>query len=265
MKKIITDMLIVLLFAGFAKAGPIPAYINFDGDTPGLPPVTGGLNQPSELFAGIGIIPVDPLAGSIIVESSALGINTQPVVFSKVNNADFVGMAYYFDPVVSDILRVEATISVDRFATFLFLDTSVSGRSISVTDFYGTVHGEILPYGGAGDRSNPQRVVIGNYTPNEPFRVRADIDIQNQIWTAVIDNEMNGFDDDPVYTNLLFTNRPEVISQVATVAPIMNIIGSGDLQMAYDDISISIVPVPGAVLLGMFGLSVAGIKLRKHA
>ena len=32
-----------------------------------------------------------------------------------------------------------------------------------------------------------------------------------------------------------------------------------------DDISVTVVPVPGAVLLGLLGLSAAGIKLRKHA
>jgi len=31
------------------------------------------------------------------------------------------------------------------------------------------------------------------------------------------------------------------------------------------DLAINVVPVPGAVLLGMIGLSVAGVKLRKHA
>ena len=30
-------------------------------------------------------------------------------------------------------------------------------------------------------------------------------------------------------------------------------------------VGIAVVPVPGAVLLGMIGLSVAGVKLRKHA
>ena len=32
-----------------------------------------------------------------------------------------------------------------------------------------------------------------------------------------------------------------------------------------DDLDFTVIPVPGALLLGMLGLSVAGIKLRKHA
>ena len=40
---------------------------------------------------------------------------------------------------------------------------------------------------------------------------------------------------------------------------------SGTLTQYYDNFSLEIVPVPGAVLLGMLGLSVVGVKLRKHA
>jgi len=32
-----------------------------------------------------------------------------------------------------------------------------------------------------------------------------------------------------------------------------------------DNVSLNVIPVPGAVLLGILGLSVAGVKLRKHA
>jgi len=39
--------------------------------------------------------------------------------------------------------------------------------------------------------------------------------------------------------------------------------GTGTWQI--DDVSVNLVPVPGAVLLGILGLSVAGIKLRKSA
>jgi hypothetical protein len=33
----------------------------------------------------------------------------------------------------------------------------------------------------------------------------------------------------------------------------------------FDNLAAGVVPVPGAVLLGMLGLSIAGIKLRKYA
>ena len=40
---------------------------------------------------------------------------------------------------------------------------------------------------------------------------------------------------------------------------------SDDAAINYSDLTVTAVPVPGAVLLGLLGLSVAGIKLRKHA
>ena len=38
-----------------------------------------------------------------------------------------------------------------------------------------------------------------------------------------------------------------------------------DESWAIDNVEVTVVPVPGAVLLGILGLSVAGIKLRKFA
>jgi hypothetical protein len=42
-------------------------------------------------------------------------------------------------------------------------------------------------------------------------------------------------------------------------------IGGHPQYLCIDDVSYRAVPVPGAVLLGMLGLSVVGVKLRKHA
>ena len=41
--------------------------------------------------------------------------------------------------------------------------------------------------------------------------------------------------------------------------------GGGNYYEPEIDAVAGVVPVPGAVLLGMLGLSVAGVKLRKHA
>ncbi|MHC4168830.1 MAG: hypothetical protein ACYSWQ_17920 [Planctomycetota bacterium] len=40
--------------------------------------------------------------------------------------------------------------------------------------------------------------------------------------------------------------------------------GAGTGVIYIDDVRLSVIPAPGAVLLGMIGLSVAGVKLRKH-
>ncbi len=47
----------------------------------------------------------------------------------------------------------------------------------------------------------------------------------------------------------------------------LSFVGSGgdNVGMLLDNVSLAVVPVPGAVLLGMLGLSVAGARLRKRA
>lgn len=41
--------------------------------------------------------------------------------------------------------------------------------------------------------------------------------------------------------------------------------GGDNIGMLLDNVSVNVVPLPGAILLGMLGLSVAGVRLRKHA
>ena len=49
-------------------------------------------------------------------------------------------------------------------------------------------------------------------------------------------------------------------------SPIYTTFHSGDYQIDLAGVGpINVIPAPGAVLLGMLGLSVAGVKLRKHA
>ena len=46
---------------------------------------------------------------------------------------------------------------------------------------------------------------------------------------------------------------------------VVTITVTSDMEFAVGEFGIAVVPVPGAVLLGILGLSVVGIKLRKHA
>jgi len=48
---------------------------------------------------------------------------------------------------------------------------------------------------------------------------------------------------------------------------VVNNMGTADIRLDYSKLSgeYAVVPVPGAILLGLLGLSAAGIKLRKHA
>lgn len=77
------------------------------------------------------------------------------------------------------------------------------------------------------------------------------------------------------WTTTSFSHDPETIGffGVSSDSPITTIrwmspITPGGYQQVntgIDNVQIGVVPVPGAVLLGMFGLSVAGVKLRKYA
>ena len=94
---------------------PLPALINFDADTPGAPPTTGGVNQPTTLSI--------PPGGTILVQSSANGINTQPVVITVIGPSIFGDVGINIDPVTSGTVRVEATVSFDRLTDGFFLQT----------------------------------------------------------------------------------------------------------------------------------------------
>ncbi|MDT8302815.1 MAG: hypothetical protein RQ760_15135 [Sedimentisphaerales bacterium] len=54
------------------------------------------------------------------------------------------------------------------------------------------------------------------------------------------------------------------VNKLFSLTEIAMITHTGDGQITSFDIESSVVPVPAAVILGMLGLGVAGIKLRKH-
>jgi hypothetical protein len=76
---------------------------------------------------------------------------------------------------------------------------------------------------------------VGTYQANVPFRVRENINLDTQKWSVVIDNEMNGFADDPVYAGLAFVNTPPLdLGEVRACYNCYNI--NGTVTAAYDDI-----------------------------
>ena len=224
MKTIITEALIVILCTSFATAGPIPALINFDGDTPGLPPATGGIGQPSAYYG-----PED----AVLVQSSAYGIITKPLVVYS--GSEYAGASYTFDPIYNGILRFEATVAFDSFISSYFLQTIRSTDGAVVTRVNSSYDGTIKALDGDGI------VNLGTYVPNTPFRFRMDIDLDDQTWAASIDDEMNGFADDPVYPGLLFENLHLLPHNVHTVHMDLNAYTTFVGNVAYDDISVSIV------------------------
>lgn len=206
------------------------ALIDFTNDVVGSAPALGGPNQPTSLFARPGT--------TLVVESSANGINTKPVVLTAAAPNSFGSVDYAFTPVAEGVLRVEATVAFDRLLWGFFLQTTTCTLCAVVTRLDATDAGEIVD-----DKS---RSVVGHYVAGQPFRVRVDVDMTAKSWSATIDNELDGFGDDPVASNLPFENPlwaiPYVGSVNASLAvfPVLPLGGS----VAYDDIAVFVPVVP---------------------
>ena len=230
------------LHVGNCYAGTLPACITFDGDTVGTAPSTGGTNQPSALD-----ITGD---GSITVESSSNGMNTKPVVLCA-PGGEYLSVNYYFEPVAaSGIVRVEATVSIDSYLSGYFLQTSVPTAVFS--RFGISCDGTINDYAGT---------VVGTYTPNAPFRVRMDVDLDSMLWAATIDNETDGFGNDVTFENLAFCNDHSVLPELGAVHASLNAFGTQEsTTLAYDDISITMVPEPATLFLFSLGSVLAKRK-----
>ncbi len=190
------------LYPGTAAAQEFSVFSDFQSDTPGSPPVTGGPSQPT------GII-----GSNVLVQASACGIATQPLEAADVDcsASEFYFGGIYFDlpaPVTNDVLRVEATVAINQLTNGVFFDTS--------TDYNGSAVARLI-FKDTGNIVDQFGVVLSTYAANTPMRFRADIDMVSKTWACTIDDELNGFEDDPVTSGLGFVNDPGTITQVGTV------------------------------------------------
>jgi hypothetical protein len=77
-----------------------------------------------------------------------------------------------------------------------------------------------------------------------------DVDINNKVWSASVDNELNGFGDDPVLAGLLTLNDPGILTDVSWVGASLNAFGGQPATtVAYDDVSISVIPEPASIAM----------------
>jgi len=195
---------------------------NFDSDTPGLPPGTGGTDQPT------GIID-----GGVLVAADANGISTQPLVVDDgVCDHAYFGGVYYDLPVVVDAgsLRIEFTVAVNQLTDGTIFDTAVSYYGATIARLDIEDDGTILDH-----FDTP----VASYAPNTPLRVRAELDLATKSWACTVDDELDGFADDPIASGLPFVNPG--ISQIGLVAPVL--FGNystctGSRIIAYDDVYI---------------------------
>ncbi len=220
------------LFSTGASGGPPDLVnVNFDADIPGQPPATGGPGQPTFL--------IRPAGTSVLVQAVANGIATQPVVVAAQAANQFASVTTRFSPISDGVVRAEATVAFDRLAAAFFLQTSAGSGpfpSAVVTRLIVTEGGDIQDFFGT---------VVGAYVPNQPFRVRMDIDMSADEWSVVIDNELNGFNDDPVVSHLPFTNPATVLPTVGGIWASMSLFfrqSVAPTAVAYDDIRV-FVPV----------------------
>lgn len=223
----------LLLVAGGVAAQEFSIFSTFDADTVDSPPATGGLDQPTGLLsAGVGVL----------VRASSGGIATQPleVADNTCSNTPFYFGGVYYDlpvAVTGSVLRIEATVAANQLTSGVFFDTLSLGSAVARLSFKDT--GTIV------DHFN---VVLSTYVANTPVRFRADIDMDAKTWACTIDDELNGFGDDPVDSGLAFANDAASITQVDTVY--LDLLGSFNIftctaprAVAYDDVLI-VTPPP---------------------
>jgi hypothetical protein len=223
----------LLLAPGGAAAQGFSIFGTFDADTPGSLPAIGGPDQPTGfLNGGIGVL----------VQTSSSGIATQPLEVADgtcSNSPFYFGGVYYNLPaaVTGGVLRIEATVAANQLTNGVFFDTLDLGAAVARLRFQD--NGTIVDQFG---------VVLSSYAANTPVRFRADIDMDAKTWAGTIDDELNGFGDDPVVSGLAFVNDPASITQVDTVY--LDLLGSFNIftctvprAVAFDDVLIA-APAP---------------------
>ena len=159
-------------------------------------------------------------------------------------------------------MRFESTVSIDRIpaiGSVSFAQTASSNNSV-VTRPIANSLGEITLVG----------ETVGTYQGNTPFRFQMDVDLTNRVWYASVDNELNGFFDDPVFSGNQFVNdfstQPFDITSAFFGAQIGTIPSTGPIVVAHDNIFIGAVPLPPAIWLFAYGLiGLIGIARRKKS
>jgi hypothetical protein len=159
--------------------------------------------------------------------------------------SQFATVTTLFSPIAEGVVRIEATVAFDRLADGFFLQTSAGSGPFPlavVTRLITRDFGEI--------QDDATRTTVGFYAPNKPFQVRMDIDMSADQWSVVVDNEMNGFNDDPVISNLPFENPVNHVPTVGAVWASISLFPTFSVAptaVAYDDIRVFVPALTVAV------------------
>jgi hypothetical protein len=215
----------IIAITGTCWGVTLPVDCDFADDTPDSPPALGGTNEPSTLNI--------PGSGSILVKSAALGLNDQPCLIDQAGSAAYGSINFEFDPVIEDLLVFEATLSINVLRNTYVMQTAASTGGV-VSRLLLTDTGLIV------DKDD---TVLGEYSAGVPFRCRMTVNIQDENWDCMIDDELDGFENDPVTEDLPFSNDPSVLPDVNKALASLGHVADGVAQVAYDDIRIEAVEV----------------------
>jgi hypothetical protein len=172
-------------------------FSNFEGDTVGQPPLTGGADQPEAWGASPSV--------SVTIVAGAGGIVSQGLQISDSGVQGNGWARYGFGPFDSGVVTIEGICSINMPATMDICETSVNaGTSVSrvLANFRYEMYGLSVTAMG------------GHYQPNRPFRFRIQVNMTAKRWSLVIDNELNGFGDDQVISEIDFVNDPSLITSI---------------------------------------------------
>jgi hypothetical protein len=191
----------------------------FDSDTVDQSPQTGGPpDQPTSLTV--------PSGATILVKSSSNGITSQPVEINDGGTTQPTVVYYSFSPVAEGKLFIEADVSLNNLVTQLFFRTNGYPAEIVTTDMMANANGEIYAEGQQ----------IGSYQTNIPFRVRMFVDLGTETYSAIIDDEMNGFEDDQLFAGIPCEHQGG-FSDIRILRICVNTIGTAGVTInAFDNI-----------------------------
>ncbi len=205
----------------------------FEADIVGQLPQTGGANQPFQVLQYDGLPPIgSPLDDTIYVFENSLGFPSKYIRLDDGGRPDYWGSVdYQFAAISSGTVVVEATVSFNKAA-----DTD----KIFLSSTQGTAYATRLEFE-SSNRITAGSTQVGTYQIDIPFRARKYINVDSKTYSVVIDSELDGFNDDIVYTNIPFVQGG--ITQIDAVqASLVSYTNAAEVdRIAYDDIVVKLI------------------------
>jgi len=209
-------MLSALHVAAAASAAVLPISTHFNGDMVGAPPRIDQPGQPDSVSLSNGSL--------IYVTGEMWRLRDKPVRVSD-DSGDAAYLTWDFQP-VGTRLRVEASLAVGAYLTSPVL--TLTGNGMPAAELSLAASGWLMAGG----------VPIAQYHPEEPLRVRLELDPDLGTFSVAVDHEFNGFAEDlPVY-GLSFTTFG--LGSIDRLDAGLDALGNAPAVIAFDDIRLTI-------------------------